>query len=209
MARNFIDRVSLSEKDIEDYLFDNPESVSFYAERDGYNFRVARWIGRQVCVPSGIIDLLGVTEQGVTVVVEVKLGAIDGKAISQCARYAEDLKVVFGHVRNSYGSHRNMHIFKLVIGSSIDKTAIFECYATGTCWIEFSPTLSLSFGRSDFSDEYYKSISETYLSLANENAFVSVYGEWDAYCDNCVAESRREKAEAAAKAKAEAEVKND
>lgn len=198
MARNFIDRVSLSEKDIEDYLFDNPESVSFYFIKE-YPFRVARWIGRQVSVPSGIIDLFGITEQGAPVVVEVKLGAIDGKAIAQCARYAEDLKVVLGKVQKSVKGEFEPYVYRVVIGASIDKTAIFECYATGTCWIEFAPTLSLSFRKSDFSDEYYKTITEQYSSLANENEFVSVYGEWEAACIKARAESRRERAEAAAR----------
>lgn len=198
MARNFIDRVSLSEKDIEDYLFDNPGEVSFYFLKE-YPFRIARWIGRQVSVPSGIIDLLGITEQGAPVVVEVKLGAIDGKAIAQCARYAEDLKVVLRKIQKSVNGEFDPYVYRVVIGASIDKTAIFECYATETCWIEFAPTLALSFRKSDFSDEYYKSITDQYSSLASESTFVSMYDEWEAYCDNCRAESRRERAEAAAK----------
>lgn len=189
MGRNFLDRIPLCEKDIEDYLFDNPGEVSFFTN-DGTNLRIARWVGRQISVPSGIADLLGVTEEGAAVVVEVKLGAIDGKAIAQCARYARDLGIVFERIRGIANGNFDMPVLKLVIGASIDKWSMFECYATDTCWIEFSPMLTMSFSRTRFTSEFHQSVRDQYSALAGNLDLFAAYDEWEFYCDQVAKEKQ-------------------
>lgn len=73
-------KVSLSEKDIENWLWENPQSVG-----------VEKWVARQFRVPSGIIDLLGVDDYQNPVVVEVKNVELTAAAILQVCRYANDV----------------------------------------------------------------------------------------------------------------------
>lgn len=137
MRSDLFSRMNLCEKDIEDWLFENPEAVVYLGD-----YSVAKWIGRQFEVPSGIIDLLGVDQHGNIVVVEIKIGAIDGKAITQCARYAGDITRAYDCM-GAVGDTASPTVKKLVIGSSIDNTAILECISTDTWWLTFSPRLDM------------------------------------------------------------------
>lgn len=82
----------LSEKDIEDYLWENPQCITI-----GSSFHIPYWLGRQVKVPSGIIDLLGLAycdERDIQqlVVVELKKDKITPCALTQVCRYTVDIE---------------------------------------------------------------------------------------------------------------------
>lgn len=70
------------EKDLENYLIENPPQ--------GEYMTIKGWIGRQVRVPSGIIDLLGYGD-GCVWVIELKL-EFCREAIPQVCRYAADIE---------------------------------------------------------------------------------------------------------------------
>lgn len=83
-------KINLSERDLEDYLFENPSLVEM-----PYSFTpVMEWIGRQLHVPSGIIDLLGVTKNNCLVVVELKNAPFTTGHITQVCRYSRDIECV-------------------------------------------------------------------------------------------------------------------
>ena len=79
----------MKEKDIEDWLYKNPESLRFAGIR--------RWIARQLSLPSGRLDLLGFSRMdGVDSlsVVEIKNNVPDERALLQVSRYAYDIQRV-------------------------------------------------------------------------------------------------------------------
>ena len=87
-------KVNLAEKDIEDWLYENPEKLRFGW---GISHNVKEWIGRQIIVPSGIIDLLGIfTSHNRTgfVVVEIKNTEFTQSSILQVCRYASDIQCI-------------------------------------------------------------------------------------------------------------------
>jgi len=81
-------KVNLAEADIEQWLWENPGAVQI--DIWGSQDCVDVWIGRQVAVPSGVIDLLGRTADGTIVVVEVKNTQIQSGALTQVRRYTFD-----------------------------------------------------------------------------------------------------------------------
>lgn len=185
-----LNRVNLLEKDIEQHLYENPSSVCFSSIKDnGYRtlHTVTKWIGRQYEVPSGIIDLLGVTDTNKFVVVEVKLSALDGKAVAQVSRYARDIQVAINHIATGY-TH---DVEKLIIGSSIDEKTMFECLAMDVKSMIFQAALALNLTAPtwakktcDFYEEKMNSIisSRTLIDTVNqlENSIAKEYSE--AYC---------------------------
>lgn len=81
-------KINLSEKDLEDYLFENPGLVKM-----PFTFEpIERWFGRQLHVPSGIIDLIGVTVSDRIAVVELKNTEIFSSHLTQVCRYAVDIE---------------------------------------------------------------------------------------------------------------------
>lgn len=116
----------ISEKDIEDYLFENPQRLKFGGKH------VNRWIKRQYAVPSGIIDLLGIVRDGTIAVVEVKNVAVEAKALTQVCRYAFDIQSIMPGVK----------IKKIVVGRSIDTKTFSEAEAVGVQINTFTETIN-------------------------------------------------------------------
>jgi hypothetical protein len=124
-------KVQLAEKDIEDWLYENPQSLG-----------VRKWIGRQFHVPSGIIDLLGVNEYNYPVVVEVKNVEIDADAILQVCRYAKDIQ---GIVSEKTNDGPFFYVTKIVVGrGGISSELQYEANAVNVAVMSFQVELSLS-----------------------------------------------------------------
>jgi hypothetical protein len=117
-----IARVSLSERDIEDYLYHNPGLVKTRCA-----ISIERWIGRQFRVPSGVIDLLGVTAGYNLAVVEIKLGAVDASALTQVSRYASDISSAL--VSLDLGHESFWEVAMVCVGSRIDHKTEIEAKA--------------------------------------------------------------------------------
>lgn len=79
-----------TERKFEDWLWNNPDKIGLHSCE---YLRVEKWIARQLTVRSGVIDLLGLVGTGL-VVVEVKNGPFDARALCQVARYAYDIREI-------------------------------------------------------------------------------------------------------------------
>lgn len=154
-------KVSLGEKDIEDYLYDNPGVV-----RNRQGIPIKQWIGRQFRVPSGIIDLLGVTKGGILAIVEVKLGAIDAGALTQVSRYASDISMVL--VSLDLGHDVFYDVDRICVGNRIDSKTSLEASALNIGVNVFSIEISLHTNLIDHTIETF----EPFELLAEHPAFI-------------------------------------
>ena len=127
-------KVNLAEADIEQYLFENPEYVHF---DETY---VDRWLKRQYHVPSGVIDLLGVTADGHLVVVEIKNLELRPDAIAQVRRYAFDID----HIILEMNGRNARQCYAVLVGPSVDTHTFRECEACHVHVCCFSVSFSLS-----------------------------------------------------------------
>lgn len=106
-------KLNLSEKDIENWLWDNPNELTI-----GTFHNVTGWIGRQIKVPSGIIDLLGYyinDEIAWPVVVEIKNTQFTQSSILQVCRYAYDIENVIDYSKNFENKMNWSHVSKIVV----------------------------------------------------------------------------------------------
>jgi len=129
------------EKVLEDWLLGNPDAYSD-CEHEFH------WIGRQIHVASGIIDLLGVEVKpsarddsyySILHIVELKAEPAKSRHLTQVCRYAQDIE--FGC--DSLGL--NVGIIKAVLATDIQNNCIqFEADALGVELREVSPAFSVS-----------------------------------------------------------------
>lgn len=115
-------KVNLSEKDIEDWLWENPHELE-----------IDHWLARQLDVPSGRIDLLGSKsydgKEYFPVIVEVKNVQVDSSALTQVCRYTYDIKQSLIY-RDKRLSEEDIYVEKLVIGKgNLDNRVMFEANA--------------------------------------------------------------------------------
>lgn len=134
-------KVNLSEKDIEDWLWENPGAVTVYEYAP-----VAEWTHRQFKLPSGVADLVGVTDYNHIVVVEVKNTPIGSDALAQVSRYAADIGLISRTALENDGLDRlsGPSIMRIVIGKSIDKATMLEAEALGVIVHVFDVSLTLT-----------------------------------------------------------------
>lgn len=168
-----LSRLNLLERDIEDYLFDNPNQVEIVKHRFGQQ-RVEKWIARQFRVPSGILDLLGITSKGKPVVVEVKLGAIDAKALAQVSRYAEDIGNIL--YCRTQGNLSRRDVIRVAIGNTCDVRSLHEADALDVSVICFSAQLTLSLLPIQQGDGYKEGTWGIYDDLAKRDDIFSAFG---------------------------------
>lgn len=169
-----ISRVNLVEKDIEDYLWENPEALSFYSRDGEETIGVEQWISRQLEVPSGIIDLFGVFSNGNPVIVEVKNVPIDGKAVAQILRYEHD---VWRILCQRQGFFDPDCIVTILVGPSIDTKAMHECMAAKIIPMVFEPHLNLGIFRQNFSEHYEEQVTIKRRDLACKNELFSYFDD--------------------------------
>ena len=181
----FIDesKVNLKERDIEDFLWENPQSVEFGP------YTVCKWLKRQYTVPSGIIDLLGMTKDGDLVVVEIKNVPIDSAALTQVSRYAYDIRVISSMIfaQRKNDSFYQPSIFKVVVGRSADSQIMYAAESLKINIITFVVQLNLTTGKPEWTDEYLHKRLTTWLQMtedkdliqAVELAIESVFGDED------------------------------
>lgn len=164
-------KVSLCERDIEDYLYRNPDVV-------GVNgWWIERWVKRQYAVPSGIIDLIGLTYGGDYVVVEVKNVAIDSSALAQVSRYAFDVmnimqRAVSRDVDNVPSEFWPIHM--LVIGKNIDTKTLLEAESMNIDIITFDVRLSLGIMPISWNDEFISERNSKWENLSSDGDFVRI-----------------------------------
>lgn len=154
-------KVNLSEADIEEYLWRNPEALSVYRLH-----QVKRWLKRQYRVPSGIIDLLGITDTGFPVVVEVKDDPLQSRDIAQISRYAFDVhNILRDRIRFTYPDG----VFRVLVGPSIDHTTFRECEAVGVDVVQYQVTLNLSTMHMLWTEEFRQMRTEQWRVLRDDS----------------------------------------
>ena len=162
------------EKDVEEALYEG------YHDLRGGRWLVAEWIGRQVRVPSGVLDLLGLSLpyriiSGSTifhdiVVAEVKNVPIDASALTQVSRYAYDVREIIEPLMVE--SDHGYRLFRAVIGPSISDTTFREAEALGVDIFTFELNLVLSIGgRIAWKDDFVEARQEEYSNARQEDTF--------------------------------------
>lgn len=158
--------INISEKDLEDYLFENPCLVKMpYTESP-----VREWIGRQFHVPNGIIDLLGITEGNEVVVIELKNTSFTSGHITQVCKYASNIESVL-MVAGAYSEP-----YKLLIGPYEPTNEIIAEADSVDVYIK---TLSIQFdmsigGHWHFSEEFTSFCNKTINEIAKLDPFVKL-----------------------------------
>lgn len=154
-------KVNLQESDIEDWLYDNPESVVVNG------MPVCHWIGRQVKVPSGIVDLVGLSwgkghsypsaaQMSRLVVVEVKNVPLDARAICQVGRYAADIERGITTLELEHSAAVDIPVCKVLVGPSISEQVFVEAEAHDVNVMCFGVSLSLNIMNTVWSPNYTK-----------------------------------------------------
>lgn len=116
--------MELSEKDLEDYIYMNPEVI-----------HAKRWLGRQMITKMGILDLIGIGEYDNLLLVELKAVPYHPKHIAQINRYEScllDLAVEFGYTPLSIS--RSL----VVRRSELSSKTLFEIEASDIWLIDYS-----------------------------------------------------------------------
>jgi len=157
-------KLNLSEKDLEDYIFDNPNIIEVPFTRE----KITKWIGRQFRIPSGIIDLIGITENHKIVVIELKNVPFSSSHITQVCRYAADIE-------NAYFNYGGMHnlIVKKILISPFEPSVEFITEANAVNVYLLTINIEINFEISGYwrysekyKDEYSKKLEE--LSKTDE-----------------------------------------
>lgn len=172
-----ISRVNLSEKDIEDWLYENPGEIPL--TRDNYA-PIIHWIGRQYSLPSGIADLIGVRQSGLLVVIEVKNVPINKAAILQVCRYASDLISIASEIPGYWCKDEvgTANVQKVVIGPSIDRQTLCEAMAVEVKVITFAARLELDFWTHGMGKEEWNSWSDQMLAISRQDEW-KIFGGRD------------------------------
>lgn len=143
---------------------------------------VEKWLGRQYSLPSGITDLIGISESNLLVVVEVKNVPINKAAVLQVCRYAIDLSDIVGN-RDGYRAPHSQDMYrveKILVGPSVDNQTFVEAMACDVRVMQFNVDLRLTLGRLSVSMEKYVARNEQIkvISLRDEwKIFGSHYTE--------------------------------
>lgn len=182
-----ISRVNLLEKDIEDWLYANPEEIV------ARSTPVCFWLGRQYRLPSGIADLIGVTHDNLVVVVEIKNVAINKAAITQVCRYAADIQEIL-MMRDDYQHCRldgEPIVWKVLVGPSIDDQTYGEARACGVAFMQFEANLEIDLNNIIWSKEHRTAIE-------GQMREISYRPEWERFgphIDQVVDEMMKKEAE--------------
>jgi hypothetical protein len=167
-----ISRLNLSEKDIEDWLYEHPEVIKCAFGTPP----ITSWFGRQYSLPSGIADLIGVRADGKMVVIEVKNVAINKAAVLQVCRYASDLEEIAGY-RMGYPDTQNWEkavVERVLVGPGIDTQTFYEAIALNIgVWV-FAARLSL-----DISKLYWDKGQED--THRHKHGSIAEQPEWSIY----------------------------
>lgn len=156
-------KVQLAERDIEDWLWDNPTDLDL----PGGEY-IERWIGRQYKVPSGIIDLIGITNEDDCVIVEIKNKEIDAEALAQVKRYHMDIRNIIEGYAISQRAYMKP-IYSVVVGKgNVGNEIMFEAEAMEITLVTFNVSLQLEVSKPwRWKPEFVKQRQEEYASSSH------------------------------------------
>jgi hypothetical protein len=167
-------KINLAEKDIEDWLYENPTKVDL-----GFGRSIKKWIGRQVQVPSGRIDLLGILEYSghiAFVVTEVKNTEFTQSAILQVSRYAADIESVANDYSCRTDNRISDHVMKLVIARGSPSDQLLQEAESINVWLtSFNVNFDLSIsGRWRFKSDVYSEQKNKLDKLSETKMFTQL-----------------------------------
>lgn len=163
-------KVNLKERDIEDYLWLNPQIVT------NGSIAVDRWIERQYEVPSGIIDLFGVTHRNEFVVVEVKNVDIEPSALTQVSRYAYD---IFHIIKSLYAQGIAdevilPYVYRFVVGKGIDDKTMLEAESLNIGVLTFSVEVCVTTSPRRWKNDFLRRRQEKWNAMCSSDAIAPI-----------------------------------
>lgn len=186
-----------SEKHLEDWIIanglvyqigctpnDGPDDPD-YAESD-YLSVIAKLLGRQVRLPSGICDLIGITnfKRPAITVFELKRGPVDSHSLAQCLRYMRDIKTICEEVLHPSEGYTTLHL------GAIDAAAEYRA-------LYYMPLVTGALVGSDVADKHIVTACEasdiavfTYDYIDGDYIFDPL-SEWDLDSTKHTTNSRR------------------
>ena len=163
-----------SETDIEEYLWDHPDALSPYVDR---------WYARQLRVPSGRIDLIGVTHAKRPVVVEVKKEAITADALAQVCRYSQDIDEAVGYLWDKYSllgdfEPTRPRVLRVVVGRALtDSHLLRAAEGMRVAIFTFEPSLYLNIGQQRWTPEFANERHSAVRELSAHELFTGALEE--------------------------------
>lgn len=150
-------KVNLAEADIEQYLWENPHLVQLN------RMPIERWIKRQFRIPSGILDLMGVTDTGGLAVVEIKNTELKLEHIAQVKRYAYDIDTVL----TIHGAYERK-CTPVLIGRSIADSLYRDCEACGVHVQVFDVSFTLRVRAMHWNREFVDWREQQHIKLGDD-----------------------------------------
>jgi len=150
----------LTEKELEDFLWLNPNLID-----------ISGWLGRQIIVPMGVIDLLGIDIYGNLTLIELKAVPYKSKHITQLNRYQSclfSLAAMNGLVP--------IDIYKALViphNDHMSECELFEIHASDV-WL-FTYNYNASDRTIFFNQPFNKAPKNRYPNFRSENNQVNNY----------------------------------
>lgn len=166
--------ITCNEKDIEDWLWENPESINIYGNK------VEKWIARQFKVPSGVIDLLGYMrcagKNPLFAIVEIKNVRVDSCALAQISRYEADIRQSIGSLPYIIEEWYEPNIYKIIVApGDFDNSVMFEANAMNVIILSVDILLDISVSSPiNWTGEFRKELETKYEEIRN-NIFKEYY----------------------------------
>ena len=159
------DRVN--EIDIENWLYEHPEALN-----------VDQWIGKQLIMPSGRLDLLGIRYDDEfdaayeLVIVELKKEGATAESFTQICRYAKDIEIILERI-NGWGYCTD--IKKLIISnnySELSTKILFEAKALDIDIMGYRTKIEFEIsGKWNWTETYADKLDKHYEELSNSDTF--------------------------------------
>jgi hypothetical protein len=165
-----------TERDLEDVLYMHCEKV-LVTEND---LQVEQWLTRQLTVPSGRIDLLGIVRKEnepdgelQLVIVELKNRPAKSEDILQVTRYAEDIRGVFIGLKMLKGLQKFPKVHRLLIAPGyISDQILFEANSVDVEIRSFSSVGGFKIdGLWEWTEDAENKMIEKYFEISNHRMF--------------------------------------
>jgi hypothetical protein len=168
------------ERKLEDYLFDNPTKVP----------NVTCWLARQFRIPSGRIDLLGISkschyskpEKLTPYVVELKCNKFTHEALTQVSRYARDIDIITSNLDVYRGQDYKEYwesTHKIVIAPGIPSEAIiYEADSLEILLYSVDDNYQINSGYWIFTSDTVSNYHNMLFNIAGTNLFRDAEDKW-------------------------------